>query len=317
MDLVIGAVEDYFVAPSAAFLSECARNSTTGLLVDDCSAFDGYPDREALTRQFLVATIVFTLGGLFFYGLFSGVNYMFLYDQNGNLDHRPEPGQVWREIEMSLKAIPQMAVLTAPFIVAECRGYSKLYGPGTAHGYLDYGHGYNLLSVALFIAFTDMAIYWIHRGLHSKFFYKWLHKDHHIWKSPTPMASHAFHPIDGWVQSVPYHVFVFVVPMHKVVFLSLFVFVNLWTVAIHDGISFEPPSWVNGAAHHTYHHKDFNYNYGQYFTFWDWVGGSLRDPYAEERLLHPDVMKRNADKKRQSDLNLRVLGAQVVAKKLQ
>ena len=149
------------------------------------------------------------------------MNYVFLYDQKGNLDHRPEPGQVWREIEMSLKAIPQMAVLTAPFIVAECRGYSKLYGPGTADGYMDYGHAYNLLSVVLFIAFTDMAIYWIHRWLHSKFFYKWLHKDHHIWKSPTPMASHAFHPIDGWVQSVPYHIFVFVVPMY--VFFWFFV----------------------------------------------------------------------------------------------
>jgi len=41
MDLVIGGVEDFLVAPCAAYLSECTRNSTAGLLVDECSAFQG------------------------------------------------------------------------------------------------------------------------------------------------------------------------------------------------------------------------------------------------------------------------------------
>jgi sterol desaturase/sphingolipid hydroxylase (fatty acid hydroxylase superfamily) len=27
--------------------------------------------------------------------------------------------------------------------------------------------------------------------------------------------------------------------------------------------------WVIGATHHSLHHKQFKYNFGLYFTFWD------------------------------------------------
>jgi lathosterol oxidase len=37
-------------------------------------------------------------------------------------------------------------------------------------------------------------------------------------------------------------------------------------------------SFLNGAAHHTVHHREFNYNYGQYFTLWDRIGGSYKRP---------------------------------------
>jgi lathosterol oxidase len=39
---------------------------------------------------------------------------------------------------------------------------------------------------------------------------------------------------------------------------------------------------VNGAAHHTIHHLYFNYNYGQYFTLWDKIGGTYRLPSEEQ-----------------------------------
>lgn len=123
------------------------------------------------------------------------------------------------------------------------------------------------ISVTAFILFTDCLIYWIHRGLHIPFLYKRLHKTHHLWKVPTPFASHAFNPVDGFLQSIPYHIYVFLFPMHKYVFLFMFVFVNFWTVSIHDG-DFRVPSllktFVNGSAHHTDHHLYYNYNYGQF-----------------------------------------------------
>lgn len=39
--------------------------------------------------------------------------------------------------------------------------------------------------------------------------------------------------------------------------------------------------YVNGADHHTGHHLFFNYNYGQFFTFWDKVLGTYRRPSDE------------------------------------
>ena len=130
-----------------------------------------------------------------------------------------------------------------------------------------------------------MAIYWIHRWLHHPSIYRYIHKTHHIWKVPTPFASHAFHPVDGFLQSVPYHIYPFLFPLHKYVYLALFVFVNIWTVSIHDGDYRVPDPlkpYINGSAHHTDHHLFYNYNYGQYFTLWDRIGGSFRTPSVFE-----------------------------------
>lgn len=170
-----------------------------------------------------------------------------------------------------------MAILTTPLMLGEVRGYSKLYdrtedGPGL---------WYNILQFPIFIAFTDFFIYLIHRGLHHPRVYKTLHKPHHKWIVPTPFASHAFHPIDGWAQSVPYHVFPYVFPLQKFAYIILFIFINVWTVLIHDGEYATNSVFVNGAACHTMHHLYFNYNYGQFFTLWDRVGGSYRKPNAE------------------------------------
>ena len=38
---------------------------------------------------------------------------------------------------------------------------------------------------------------------------------------------------------------------------------------------------INGAACHTLHHLYFNYNYGQFTTLWDRLGGSYRQPTDE------------------------------------
>lgn len=117
--------------------------------------------------------------------------------------------------------------------------------------------------------------------LHIPFIYKRIHKPHHRWLVPSPFASHAFHPIDGFAQSSPYHVFAFLFPIHKLLYLGLFLFVNFWTISIHDGEYHVPrllEPFVNGSAHHMDHHLYFTCNYGQFFTLWDRIGGSFQYP---------------------------------------
>ena len=174
-------------------------------------------------------------------------------------------------------AFPIMAIFTVPWFLLEVRGYSKLYDT------VDQGPGlwYNYLQFPLFFLFTDSAIYWIHRGLHHPRVYKYVHKPHHKWIMPTPFASHAFHPADGYAQGLPYHIFPFIFPLSKFAYVFLFVFVNIWTVLIHDGEYAHNSPIINGAACHTMHHLYFNYNYGQYTTLWDRLGGSYRKPNDE------------------------------------
>jgi len=188
--------------------------------------------------------------------------------------------QISREMKVTCTSIPFMAFPTTMLFILEINGYSKLYNDVSEHGVI-----YLIFSLFFFLFFTDMCIYWIHRGLHWGPVYKNIHKPHHYWIVPTPFASHAFHPVDGFLQSSPYHIFVFLFPLHKFLYLGLFLFVNFWTTSIHDA-NYKVPevlkNILNCSAHHTDHHLFFDYNYGQFFTLWDRLCGSHRSPSAFE-----------------------------------
>ncbi|KAI9864602.1 MAG: c-5 sterol desaturase [Trichoglossum hirsutum] len=233
--------------------------------------------RDNIFRQFISLTLMTWFFGLIVYFLCSTLSYIFVFDKTTFSHPKFLKNQIRQEISQSVFAHPFMSMLTAPFFVLEAQGHSKLYddfnsGPG---------RWYLWAQFPFFILFTDCLIYFIHRALHHPILYRRLHKPHHKWIMPTPYASHAFHPVDGWMQSVPYHLFPFIFPMQKFSSIAVFVFVNIWTVFIHDGEYIANSPVINGAACHTLHHLYFNYNYGQFTTLWDRLGGSYRRPTDE------------------------------------
>ncbi|CAK5266142.1 unnamed protein product [Mycena citricolor] len=230
--------------------------------------------RTSIPRQLLSLSAITLVGIHLLYFTFSGLSYRFAFNQDMRRHPRFLKNQEWLEIQTSLRAFPGMILLTLPWFLAEVRG---------------------------FLLFTDYWIYWIHRALHIPGIYKVLHKPHHKWIVPTPWAAFAFHPMDGYLQSVPYHLFIFLFPLNRFVYLGLFVLVQIWAIfvsafgqhhawsaddidaerQIHDsdmitGHALE--SVINGPAHHTLHHLYFTVNYGQYFTWADRVGKSYRHP---------------------------------------
>ncbi|XP_069752198.1 lathosterol oxidase [Narcine bancroftii] len=240
-----------------------------------------WPEQDTL-RQLISLLVVTNLGATAIYFCFGTLSYYFIFDHA--LKNHPQylPNQVQREIKYAMQSLPWISIPTVGLFFAEIRGYSKLYDNIEDSPYGWFGV---VLSMISFLFFTDMCIYWIHRILHHRLIYKHLHKPHHIWKIPTPFASHAFHPVDGFLQSIPYHIYPFLFPLHKVVYLGLYIFVNIWTVSIHDGDYRVPrvlENVINGSAHHTDHHLYFDYNYGQYFTLWDRIGGSYKYPSGLE-----------------------------------
>ncbi|KAF4120930.1 Delta7-sterol 5-desaturase [Geosmithia morbida] len=215
--------------------------------------------------------------GLLNYFLLATLSYHLVFDKATLKHPKYLKDQMWLEIHQAVTAMPGMAIPTALLFLTEVRGYTRLYdsseeGPGI---------WYDRIQPVLFIFFTDFCIYWIHRGLHHPLIYKRLHKPHHKWIMPTPYASYAFHPLDGFAQSVPYHVYPVFFPMHKLVFVGAFIFVNFWTIIIHDGEYITDNPIINGSACHSAHHLYFNYNYGQFLTLWDRLGGSYRKPNPE------------------------------------
>jgi lathosterol oxidase len=229
-------------------------------------------------RELLTLWLITWVGGVFLVLIPDAINYYFFFDHNLMKHKRFLPNQVRQEIAYAMWAIPYMTFLTAVMFVLELHGFGYLYTNVDDH---PWGWWMIALTIPNFLFFTDFGIYWIHRWLHHPALYGRFHKPHHKWVICTPFASHAFHPIDGFSQSFPYHLYPFIFPLNKYLYLGLFIFVNLWTVSIHDGI-YMVPDWLkpylNGSAHHTDHHADFNYNYGQYFTLWDRIGGSFKEP---------------------------------------
>ena len=217
------------------------------------------------------------LFGVLVYYVFATASYVFVFDKATFNHPRYLKNQIRLEMRQANVAFPIMALLTAPWFLLEVRGYAKIYDT-VAEGP---GWWYNIAQFPLFFLFTDFCIYYIHRGLHHKSIYKHLHKAHHKWIMPTPYASHAFHPLDGYAQGLPYHIFPFLLPLQKFAYVALFIFINIWTVLIHDGEYVADNPIINGAACHTMHHLYFNFNYGQFTTLWDRLGGSYRKPNDE------------------------------------
>eukprot|EP00753_Platysulcus_tardus_P014159 PLAT4151.1.p1 GENE.PLAT4151.1~~PLAT4151.1.p1 ORF type:complete len:298 (-),score=135.17 PLAT4151.1:105-977(-) len=233
--------------------------------------------RDLVVRQALSLYFLVFVGSFVLYFATAGLAYAFLFDKSLMKSKRFLASQVKQEIAVASWSLPIMNLLTLPIFILEVRGHSKLYDSLSEHSWQ-----YTLFSIAAYLMFTDAFIYWIHRWLHDiPWAYQHIHKLHHRWKVSTPFASHAFHPVDGFLQSIPYHVFIFIFPFHKVIYVVMFILVNVWTVSIHDGNYQLDSTIVNTSQHHTDHHLYFNYNYGQYFTFWDRIGGSYRRPTHE------------------------------------
>ena len=276
MDLVLNFLDQYLFTPYV---------------------YPGTWTENDLLRQVGSLFLVTNIAVLILYFCLASFSFVFVFDRTLMQHPLILENQIQKEIMVTLKSIPFISFPTALLFVLQVRGYSRLYPPSN----FAWPHllGDIFFSTISFLLFTDSLFYWIHRGFHHRSVYKYLHKVHHRWKVPTPFASHAFHPVEGFFHSLPYHLFPFLFPLNKHVYLGLFVFVNIWTVSIHDG-DFRVPDllrpFISGSAHHADHHLLNNCNYGQFFTLWDRIGGSFRHPSAFQGKAPIDDLKKNGGK---------------------
>lgn len=288
MEEVLELVNQYVVDPLLLGTVASTAHSPTAPWSEDYST----------GRQFMVLWMFLYAGSMAVYILFGAGTFFafFVQQRRSNLDpgrrehhsvagkrdaHTDNPAywpwdshQLREEMWVSTWSLFIMSGMTAVVDLFILLGYGRLY-----QNVSDYGWFYFCISPILFLAFTDTLIYWIHRILHWPSVY-WLHKLHHKYKETTPWSAFSFHPLDGFAQSVPYHLYALFFPMHSRLYALTLTLVGLWTVNIHDRMTLR--LWgVNGAAHHTIHHTKFNYNYGQYFTLWDRMLGTYKCPYEQ------------------------------------
>eukprot|EP00754_Rhynchopus_humris_P005230 Rhum_TRINITY_DN12625_c0_g2::Rhum_TRINITY_DN12625_c0_g2_i1::g.53076::m.53076/K00227/SC5DL, ERG3; Delta7-sterol 5-desaturase len=237
---------------------------------------EGMVDKDDVKTQMVIYYLILSVGGAFFYLFFAGLSfwYSFVYNKSKLFPTTIKEEDLYKqarcEIEIALTSVWKMAFLMWPGAFFSHRGYSQIYKewPTDAAGW-----GYFVGSNIWFFIFTDFCIYWAHRGLHHPMLYRRIHKLHHTFQYTTPFSSHAFHPVDGFTQGCPYYIFIYLFPFHNVQFLMMFILVNMWTINIHDQIDLGN-KYLSSTGHHTIHHVDFWYNYGQYTTLWDRIGGT-------------------------------------------
>ena len=208
--------------------------------------------------------------------LLSGASWWYFFvhrRERFNPAYRLDRRAITRSYLWAALGITGGTLLAAPLQLLALSGAGQTY-------YLvsDYGWGYLVLSMVLLLVFTETLIYWIHRALHHRLLFRRIHMAHHQFQKPTPWAAFAFHPVDAFSQAFPYHIAAFIFPLNIWVYTLMMSIVMVWSVSIHDRVSLLRFRWLNYAGHHTLHHLHYDYNFGQYFTFWDRLGGTYRPP---------------------------------------
>lgn len=133
------------------------------------------------------------------------------------------------------------------------------------------------LSLVIAVLLHETYYYWLHRWMHHPKIFRIVHKVHHESNITSPWTAFSFHPLEGLLQAVFLPVLLLVMPMHLYVLIIQLSLMTVSSVVNHLDIEIYPKKfhehvigkWLIGATHHSLHHKQFRYNFGLYFTFWD------------------------------------------------
>jgi sterol desaturase/sphingolipid hydroxylase (fatty acid hydroxylase superfamily) len=155
------------------------------------------------------------------------------------------------------------------------KGYTKLYTD------LDqFGLWYMPVSLVISMLVHETYYYWMHRWMHMPKVFKLVHKVHHDSNTTSAWTAFSFHPLEGLLQAIILPITIMILPMHLYVVLLQLTLMTFSSVINHLEIESYPANfhkhfvgrWLIGATHHSLHHKQFRYNFGLYFTFWDkWI----------------------------------------------
>jgi Delta7-sterol 5-desaturase len=180
--------------------------------------------------------------------------------------------QFKREISRSMTTALIFAFIGTVMILLWEKGYTAIYTDINA-----YGWWWLPVSLIISMLLDETYYYWVHRLLHKPKLFKLIHKVHHQSNITSPWTAFSFHPFEGLLLSVSLPVILMIVPMHPVVILLQLTIMTFSSVINHLDIEIYPArfhkhvvgKWLIGATHHGLHHKQFKYNFGLYFTFWD------------------------------------------------
>lgn len=198
-----------------------------------------------------------------------------------------DPKQFREEVKWSTITATIFALAGALGYLLWLEGYTRVYVDP-----LSYPVWWLPVSLVLFMFIHETYYYWVHRWMHIPSVYRLVHKVHHNSHITSPWTAFSFHPLEGLLQAIIIPLLVMLIPINLHVLILLLTIMTFSSVVNHLGIEVYPAwmhrNWLGrsfiGATHHSLHHKQYKYNYGLYFTFWDrWA--KTESPAYESKFL--------------------------------
>jgi len=163
-----------------------------------------------------------------------------------------------------------------------------------------------LLATLILVMTSDFCLYWMHR-LHHEFSVLWpFHSVHHSAEIMTPVTAYRIHPLysavlmllrhvlGGFMQGIVLFFIIGDVTLEMVANVNLVYFLHNLAGAnlrhSHVWLSYGPvfERIFSSPAQHQIHHslapRHYNKNYGEIFSIWDWMFGTLYVPGKKEEI---------------------------------
>ncbi|MDB5363284.1 MAG: fatty acid hydroxylase family protein [Rhodospirillales bacterium] len=144
-----------------------------------------------------------------------------------------------------------------------------------------------VLSFLLSMLAYDTWFYWMHRLLHTKPFYRRIHRWHHLSLPSVAWSNNSDTLVDNLFLQSYWLAAHLICPIAPVVLLVHKLYDHVSGIIGHSGVEHGggityPPSPFNSVTHHDQHHRFFNYNYSPHFTLWDRLMGTLHPSHDAE-----------------------------------
>ncbi|KAM7347052.1 fatty acid hydroxylase domain-containing protein 2-like [Cochliomyia hominivorax] len=118
-----------------------------------------------------------------------------------------------------------------------------------------------ILDIIIFSLFEEFYFYYVHRLMHHKSIYKYVHKKHHEWSSPIAIITNYCHPLEHIILNLLPGSLSFAFMRSHIFTVYLIIVLGLSSsIANHCGYSF--PNLGSAVSFHDYHHEEPRSNYG-------------------------------------------------------
>lgn len=160
-----------------------------------------------------------------------------------------------------------------------------------------------VLSLLASLFVFDAWFYWLHRLIHARPFYAWIHRWHHLTVTPVAWSNNSDRLIDNLFLQSYWLVAHLIFPIAPAVLVLHKLYDQVTGVIGHSGYELGgrwcwPPSPLVGVTHHDQHHRFSRCNYATHFTFWDRLMGTLHPEHDAEirrNLAATASVRRNLD----------------------